>query len=165
MAFFVRSLKNDPKNAHIGAQAALLMLFLLAGLSDVLDGFLARRLDIISNFGKVMDPVADKLMLLTIVVCLFMGGDLPLWIIVIILAKEAAMLLGGAVLLKRKIIIPANAVGKIGTALFTLAVFFAFLKQYTDPWYIYVMFAAVAFSIFSLIQYAAGAAKQLKAHT
>ena len=71
-----------------------LLFFLLAGLSDLLDGFLARRLDIISNFGKVMDPVADKLMLLTIIVCLFVAGDLPLWIIAVIFGKELVMLLG-----------------------------------------------------------------------
>lgn len=134
---------------------AALGFFLLASLTDLLDGYIARRLQIVSNFGKVMDPLADKLMLLSAVLCLFSQGDLPTVVIVIVFAKELLMITVGAILYRTlHMIIPANVIGKIGTVLFFVAVVLAFLSMYTAPWYLYLMYIAVAFSLFSILQYA-----------
>ncbi len=99
-------------------------IFLLAGITDVLDGYLARKLDQITDFGTTMDPLADKLMLLTALGCLTVGGYIPLWIILIVFVKETLMVVGGLVLYFRheKVVIPASWHGKIATAFFYLAI-------------------------------------------
>lgn len=132
-----------------------LFFFLLASLTDLLDGYIARKYNQISNFGKVMDPLADKLMLLAATLCLFRSGELPLPVIIIVFCKEILMILGGILLYRiRHAIVPANIIGKIGTVLYFVAVVLAFLSAYTSPWYLYLFYAAVAFSLFSIVQYA-----------
>ncbi len=132
-----------------------LALYLLASLTDLIDGKLARKYGMISNWGKAMDPLADKLLLLSVIVCMYIVGDLPLAIILIVLGKELVMILGGIILYgKDRLVIPSNVVGKIGTVLFSIAVVLAFLKRYTAPFHTWCMWLAAAFSVFSLLQYA-----------
>ncbi len=101
-----------------------------------------------------MDPLADKLLLLTIIACMFFKGDLPLPIIVLVFGKEVIMILGGLLLYgRRKMVVPSNIVGKIGTVLFSVAVALTFLKDYTAPFHTWFMWAAAVFSIFSMLQY------------
>ena len=76
-------------------------LFLLALIvyigqlyTDVLDGFLARRFNWITKFGKVLDPLADKLMLITVFNCLYFSGMLPIWLYLPIIAKEIMIAFG-----------------------------------------------------------------------
>lgn len=98
-------------------------IYLAASLTDILDGYLARRFNQVTNFGKLMDPLADKLMLLTALICFVVAKVMPLWALVIILAKEALMVVGGLVLVKsRGIITPADAVGKVCTLMFGVAI-------------------------------------------
>lgn len=138
---------------HFFLRMASLGCFLLAGLTDLLDGYLARKWNAITSFGKVADPLADKLMLLAVVICLCVSGDIPLFALLLAAAKELIMVVGGAILLRLGIIIPANAVGKIGTGLYTVAVALAFFGPYIAPWHQVVFYLAVVFSYFSLIQY------------
>ena len=77
---------------------ACLITYITAFLTDLLDGFLARRNHWISNVGKVLDPLADKLMLLTALVCFATRGWLPLYMILIVFVKELIMIIGGAIL-------------------------------------------------------------------
>lgn len=75
-----------------------LSIFLLSGLTDVLDGFIARRYNMITQFGKLFDPLADKLMILTVLWCLVLKEYIPSWVFYIVLAKEIFMILGSALL-------------------------------------------------------------------
>ena len=69
---------------------AFIMLF-LSGITDVLDGFIARKFNLITNFGKLIDPLADKLTQIAVLCTLLFKGVIPVWIVVIVLLKEASM--------------------------------------------------------------------------
>lgn len=89
-----------------------LITYIVAFLTDLLDGFLARRNNWISNIGKVLDPLADKLMVLTALVCFLTRGWLPLYMIIIVFAKELIMIVGGAILFRKKVFVYSDWFGK-----------------------------------------------------
>lgn len=99
-------------------------IVLLAGLSDWLDGTIARRYELTSKVGAALDPLADKLMSLTVFLTLAHVKLLPIWFFIGMLAKEAVMLLGGTVLYFRGShqSIPSNVYGKVATILFYIAI-------------------------------------------
>ncbi|HHU78550.1 MAG: CDP-diacylglycerol--glycerol-3-phosphate 3-phosphatidyltransferase [Caldicoprobacterales bacterium] len=127
-------------------------VFLVAGLTDVLDGFIARRYNLITKWGKLMDPLADKLMLITVLLCLFIDEVIPIWVILIIALKELLMILGAAFLYRnRKMVVQANFYGKLATFLFYIAVTaLVFELNYAR----YILFVAVFSTILALLQYA-----------
>ncbi|MBQ6824927.1 MAG: CDP-diacylglycerol--glycerol-3-phosphate 3-phosphatidyltransferase [Clostridia bacterium] len=93
-------------------------LFVLAGLTDVLDGYLARKLNQITDFGKLADPAADKLMQLSALLCLCIARRLPLWILLVYAVKEVLQVLGGLRLLNiRKYVVYSKWSGKIASVL------------------------------------------------
>ena len=81
---------------------ACLITYITAFLTDLLDGYLARRNNWISDIGKVLDPLADKLMAVGVLIAFTVKAIVPLWVVIVILAKELIMITGGAVLLKKK---------------------------------------------------------------
>ncbi|MDP4146377.1 MAG: CDP-diacylglycerol--glycerol-3-phosphate 3-phosphatidyltransferase [Bacillota bacterium] len=105
-----------------GSFQSAIMIFFIAGLTDVVDGYLARKYNLITKWGTVMDPLADKLMLITVLTCFLIKGYIPLWIFFIMLIKEATMIIGGIVLYKRNTVIPADVFGKTATLLFYFAI-------------------------------------------
>lgn len=99
------------------------VFFLLAGFSDFLDGYIARKLNMITNWGKIADPLADKLMQITALVLLTILQKIPSVILVIVLAKEIFMGLGSVLLYrKQKYVVSANWYGKLATVIFHLSV-------------------------------------------
>lgn len=89
-------------------------LFVLAALTDFLDGYFARRLNEVSDLGKILDPLADKVFVGVIVVVLMLKGLLPLWFVGIVVARDLLILLGGiAVERKVGVVLPSNYPGKI----------------------------------------------------
>lgn len=109
---------------------ACLITYVTAFLTDLLDGFLARRNNWISNIGKVLDPLADKLMLLTALVCFLTRGWLPLYMIVIVLAKELIMIIGGAVLFRKKVVVYSDWYGKFASGFFNASVALTLAKRF-----------------------------------
>ncbi|KAJ49007.1 cardiolipin synthase [Clostridium tetanomorphum] len=100
-----------------------IILFLIAGLTDVLDGYIARKKNLVTKWGIVLDPLADKLMLLTVLTCLTINDIIPLWIIIIVSIKELAMIIAGAILYNKDFIIPSNIFGKMATLMFYISIF------------------------------------------
>lgn len=138
-------------------------VFILAGTTDVLDGYFARRNNQITNFGKLMDPLADKLMLLTALICLSAGGRVPGWLVVVMAAKELIMVIGGYILLKNGIVVQAIFIGKAATVVFLIAVVATFLHEFTAPLDKYLQWLALALSICSMVWNAAKTAHSILA--
>lgn len=97
-------------------------MFIAIWITDLLDGYIARRFDQVSEFGKLFDPLVDKLFQFTTAVMMFVVGRLPLWVPLFILGKELLMIAGSAILLrKQKTVVFARWYGKTATFLFVLA--------------------------------------------
>jgi cardiolipin synthase len=93
------------------------MIFMIAGVSDVLDGYIARRFNLISKLGAALDPFADKMMSFTVLVTFTMIGLIPVWILIPMLVKEIIMIGGGLILYIKhgRAVIPSNKYGKVAT--------------------------------------------------
>lgn len=140
----------------------------LSGLSDCLDGFLARRLNQVTSLGKILDPIADKVTLVSVAVCMvvYMPSLLPIMLVMI--GKEFIMLLGGLVLLILKITPPpAQWYGKAATIIFYVSVCtIIFLKavfQIQNEGLIFVTFIITAVAmLFSLVMYTVLIIRQIR---
>jgi len=137
-----------------GKYIAAMVLFLAAGATDLLDGYIARKYNLITSFGKLMDPLADKLMLVVTLVLFAKEGWTPWLVPIIIILKELAMVLGGLFMLKKNTVVYANFWGKAATFLFTLAVVLTFLHQFVSPADLIVMWVALALSVIAMLNYA-----------
>lgn len=93
-------------------------LFIISGISDIVDGIIARKCNMITDTGKVYDPLVDKLMQITVLFALAAKGFIPLWAIIIIIAKELAMITVALILYIKKIIVHSRWYGKMATVVF-----------------------------------------------
>jgi len=136
-----------------------LVVFAAAELTDILDGYIARKYNFITNFGKLADPFADKAIQLTALLLLASGGRLPYYFFFILLAKEAAMIIGSLFFLHREIVVSSNWVGKAAAAILFTGIVLAFLNI---PAAVHIMWAGTAVSIAASIVYLNCYVKQLK---
>lgn len=94
------------------------ILFFAAGVSDMLDGMIARKYNLTSELGKIIDPLADKLMQMCAVVMLALEFHQLIWLLVLLCTKEVAMIIGGFKMIKdKKEIMPSKWYGKLNTAI------------------------------------------------
>lgn len=147
--------------------AAFIMLT-VSGLTDVLDGIIARKFDCITNFGKLVDPLADKATQIAILVALTVQGIIPLWILIIVFVKEFGMIAGASFLYGKEIVVSSRWFGKLATVLFYIAIVCSLLisywnnvlvghPEYSSPMLpnfdIYIYYLALAATVFSLVMY------------
>ena len=137
-----------------------LIVFLTAGATDVVDGFLARRNNWITDLGKVLDPFADKLMQCTVLVCLCIEKVVPIWFLVIYFAKELLTLLLGFIAIRRRsVVVVSKWYGKASVCLFYATIFAAVIIRYVaalvlnDFWQIMLFGPAAIFSVFAFGAY------------
>lgn len=90
-------------------------IFIVASLTDLLDGKIARKYNLVTNFGKFMDPLADKLLVCSAMICLIQTGQLAAWIVVIIIAREFIISGFRLVAADNDIVIAASYWGKFKT--------------------------------------------------
>jgi len=107
-----------------------LVLFVIAFLTDLLDGYLARRNNWVSDVGKVLDPLADKLMLLSALTCFTLRHWIPVWLLIAVAGKEFLMILGGAVLYRRRVVVSADWYGKAAAGVFNAGVVATLLRHF-----------------------------------
>ncbi len=110
--FFVFFLLMDFEN---WGKWVALSLFVIASLTDTLDGYLARKNHQITNFGKFMDPLADKLLVCSAMICLIEMGRIPSWVVVIIIGREFVISGFRLIASDNGIVIAANIWGKLKT--------------------------------------------------
>ncbi len=139
----------------------------ISGLTDVLDGVIARKFNFITNFGKLIDPLADKTTQISILVALALKNIIPLWILIIVFIKELAMVSGASFLYGKELVVSSKWYGKLSTVLFYLAIVSSFAIKYwntialtpgnsvcTIPQFdIYIYYLAIVATIFSLVMY------------
>ncbi len=96
------------------------VVYALASATDFLDGYIARKYDLTSNLGKILDPLGDKLMTLTVLSCITIDRVIPIWAVIVVLVKELIMVAGGVVIRNKQdgTIPPSNIFGKTSTVVF-----------------------------------------------
>ena len=109
--------------------AAFIMLT-ISGLTDVLDGIIARKFNCITNFGKLIDPLADKATQISILAALTFKGIIPLWMLLVVFVKEFAMIAGASFLYGKELVVSSKWFGKLATVLFYLAIVCSFFITY-----------------------------------
>lgn len=140
----------------------------ISGLTDVLDGFIARKFNFITNFGKLIDPLADKTTQISVLSVLAIQNVIPLWILIIVVLKEFTMIAGASFLYGKEFVVSSKWYGKLSTVLFYVAIVSSFfINQFNTtllnhPEYNmntlpafdqYLYYLALIATIFSLVMY------------
>ena len=131
-------------------------MFILASITDFLDGYIARKYKLITDFGKFIDPVADKLLVLTTLIMMLHRGLMEAWIIVIVLARELAVDGLRMVAVNQGKVIAASKLGKIKTTCQMLLIIVSILLNIPvfSTWYMIVMSSiVVALTLLSAVDY------------
>ena len=131
-------------------------VFLFAGFTDVLDGYIARKYNKVTNLGKILDPLADKTIQLAVLLMIVITDIIPnvLPLLIIVLLKEVLMAIGSSVLWKRGVILQAVWYGKVSTVVFYVAVAFSiFFKRYGQVFLVIAVASQVAAFLMYLKQF------------
>ena len=145
---------------NIGGEAnkwIALVLFCVASFTDFLDGKIARARGLVTNFGKFMDPLADKLLVCSAMICLIEMGKLPAWVVIVIIGREFIISGFRLVASDNGIVIAASYWGKFKTVfqMIMTIVMIADLGGIFDTIGVVLMWIALALTIISLIDYVA----------
>lgn len=139
-----------------GNEVAALIVFIVASLTDLLDGYIARRFDLITDFGKLFDPLADKLMVISVLLSLVILGIVPLAVLIVLLVKEAIMIWGGALMLHHQVVVYSKPIGKIAQAVMVLGLVLSFFHEHFGaafPLHLIVLWIGVALTLGALVYY------------
>ena len=153
--FFVAALLFDHGNNYTMRIVAN-VLFIVASLTDLFDGKIARKYNLVTNFGKFMDPLADKLLVCSALICLIELGQLPAWVVIMIISREFIISGFRLVAADNGVVIAASYWGKFKTTFQMAAVILMIfnipaLTLVTNI----VVVIAVALTIISLVDYVA----------
>ena len=148
---------------HKGDMVRAMLVFLFAGLSDVIDGIIARKFNWISNVGKVLDPLADKCMQIAALVCMGVSRFVSWWIVGVLIAKEFVLFVGALCALKKKrVYVQSDWYGKLATvAFYIIAVILVFFKDMPDTIRVLLGVFLILFMLFALIMYSINYKKRI----
>ena len=136
-----------------------IVFFTISGITDVLDGFIARKFNLVSNFGKLMDPLADKLTQISVLASLTTVKIIPVWILVIVILKELIMVVGASFLYGKDVVVYSKWYGKLATVLFYLAIVVSLITKQLNLTGFWANFDLILYcialtcTVFSLIMY------------
>ena len=146
-----------------GQYIAGFIVLTISGLTDVLDGCIARKFNFITNFGKLIDPLADKSTQVAVLAALTFRGIIPLWMLIIVFVKELVMVAGASFLYGKNLVVSSRWYGKLTTVLFYVAIVFSLFIEYWNtsinpatplPGFDnYIYYLAIASTVFSLVMY------------
>jgi CDP-diacylglycerol--glycerol-3-phosphate 3-phosphatidyltransferase len=129
------------------------VFFAAAAATDQVDGFLARRWEVQSPFGKVADPLADRLMIGTAVVLLWATGRLPLVAALVVLGRDLALVLGYKLLAPRGLELEVSFLGKLATWVLYAALCFVVVTEEGTAWPQVLVWIGVALALVAALQY------------
>ena len=153
--FFVFFMLTDyvPYSKYIA-----LVIFIVASLSDTLDGYIARKYNLISNFGKFMDPLADKLLVSSALICFISNPDskMPVWGVIVIISREFIISGFRLVASDAGVVLAASWWGKIKTVvqmLMSILLIADFAGEIMNIIELVFIYAAIALTVISLVDY------------
>jgi len=132
---------------------AVIILF-TGSISDILDGYFARKFNQISEFGKIIDPLADKVFVSAFVIALLLKGQIPIWFFITIISRDLLILLGGMVMAKRqKVVPPSNIFGKMAVSAIGITLLLFILDLLSPEMFLYAMILTTLLLAVSFIVY------------
>ena len=141
-----------------GTRLAATVIFIIASMTDWLDGYLARKNNQITNFGKIMDPLADKVLTAAAMICLVQLGDVPAWVVALILFREYAITGLRSVAAAEGVVIAASIWGKVKTTVQMIALILLMLNPQLEVILgfnlgIIVLYVALILTLYSGLDY------------
>ena len=136
-----------------GGDAVAAAVFALAALTDGLDGYIARSQGSVTTFGKLMDPLADKLLIVAALISLVSLDRLQAWVAMVIIARELAVTGLRSLAAERGVVIAASWMGKVKTGLQVAAVFALIVVNPAPAWVDVLVYLAVAATVISGVDY------------
>jgi cardiolipin synthase (CMP-forming) len=137
------------------------LVFAAAGITDQVDGFLARRWHVESAFGKIADPLADRLMIDTAVIMLIYESRLP-WVALLIPLRDLAVLVGTPIVLGRGYEFQVNRVGKAATWLLFASLGLIMVTHKGTDWPLWIFWIGLALAFISLGEYVLKARREVR---
>lgn len=116
-------------NNYIGA----IIVLTISGITDVLDGCIARKYNLITDFGKLMDPLADKMTQISLLLTITFKQIISFWIVGIVIFKEFLMVSGASFLYGKELVVSSKWYGKLATVLFYIAIVLSLLLKQFEP--------------------------------
>ncbi len=156
-AFFWMVLADDGRDG--GLRWAAAALFIVAIATDGIDGHIARSRGLVTALGKILDPIADKVLTSGALVCLSILGELPWWVTAVIVVREVGITIWRLIELRRGNVVPASSGGKLKTVVQSIAISFALVPLWVllGDWVHWVngilMTAAVVLTVWSGLLY------------
>ena len=138
------------------------IVFALASVTDYADGYLARRSDAISTFGKLMDPIADKLLILAALIVLVSLQRVDAWVATVIVGREFAVTATRMAASQQGVVVAAAAWGKAKTCVQVVCVFFLIAVDGSPLWLDLLVYATVAITLISGVDYFRGLRRLLR---
>ena len=137
------------------------IVFAVAGVTDQIDGWLARRWHVESNFGKIADPLADRLMIDAAVILLWWAGRLP-WVALAIPARDVALVAGYKLVAERGYDFSVNLAGKAATWLLYASLAFVMVTREGTDWPLWIFWAGFGLAVVALVGYLLKARREVK---
>ena len=138
----------------------------ISGITDILDGNIARHFNLVTDFGKLMDPLADKVTQIAVLIILCVQQIVPVWILLLVIVKEFTLISGASFLYGKELVVSSRWYGKLATVLFYIAIVCSLAIRYWNsilvpdhnftslPFFdTYIYYLATIATIFSLIMY------------
>jgi CDP-diacylglycerol--glycerol-3-phosphate 3-phosphatidyltransferase len=139
------------------------IVFALASVTDWVDGYLARSQGAITTFGKLMDPIADKLLVIAALVALVSLDRLAAWVAMVIIGREVAVTMSRMAATNQGVVISANRWGKVKTALQVATIFLLIAVSGSPAWLDALVYVTVAVTIASGVEYFFGLRRTMAA--